>query len=108
MGFSRAIFLIERIGNETAWQRPDDAALGPLGTRLKALFPSFRKTLKTPAEPKTEKELIWPLLETLGWTRRPSAISAAPVSFAPIPQPNHAFRPIAGLESDRTTINDVP
>jgi hypothetical protein len=65
--FSRAIFLIERIGNETAWQQPDDAALEPLRTRLKALSASFGK-LRTPTEPQTEKELIRPLVETLGWS----------------------------------------
>ena len=60
-------FLIEGIGNEVAWQRLDDAALDFLRNRLDALFASFGK-LKTPTEPETEKELIWPLLEALGWS----------------------------------------
>ena len=60
-------FLIEGIGNEVAWQRLDDATLDCLRNRLDALFASFGK-LRTPTEADTEKELIWPLLEALGWS----------------------------------------
>jgi len=60
-------FLIEGIGNEGAWQRLDDAALNILRDKLSVLLASFGK-LKTPTEPETEKELIWPLLEALGWS----------------------------------------
>jgi hypothetical protein len=60
-------FLIEGIGNEVVWQQLDDAALDRLRNQLDNLFASFRK-LKTPTEPETEKELIWPLLEALGWS----------------------------------------
>lgn len=59
-------FLIEGIGTEVAWQRLDDAALDCLRRRIETFFGSFSK-LRTPTEAETEKELIWPLLEALGW-----------------------------------------
>ena len=59
-------FLIEGIRSEGAWERLDEAILDCLRNRLDVLFSSFGK-LKTPTEPETEKELIWPLLEALGW-----------------------------------------
>ena len=59
-------FLIEGITDELAWKELDDSILADLRNRLDALFASFGK-LKTPTEAETEKDLIWPLLEALGW-----------------------------------------
>ena len=59
-------FLIEGVTSEPAWKQLDDTNLDNLRDRLDALFVSFGK-LKTPTEAETEKDLIWPFLEALGW-----------------------------------------
>ena len=59
-------FLIEGVRGTVAWQRLDDASLVSLQDRLKTLFASFGN-IKNPNESETEKELIWPLLEAIGW-----------------------------------------
>jgi hypothetical protein len=45
----------------------DETLVADLKTRIEALFAAFSK-LKNPTEAETEKELIWPLLEVIGWT----------------------------------------
>ncbi len=60
-------FLIEGIRETVAWASLDDSAVGQVRLRLEKLLSTFGK-LKNPNEAETEKELIWPLLETLGWT----------------------------------------
>ena len=59
-------FLIEGVRDTAAWQSLDDASLGHLRGRLETLFASFGN-IKNPNESETEKELIWPLLEAIGW-----------------------------------------
>jgi hypothetical protein len=59
-------FLIEGVRGTAAWQRLDDASLAGLRDRLETLFASFGN-IKNPNESETEKELIWPLLEAIGW-----------------------------------------
>jgi hypothetical protein len=60
-------FLIEGICEQEAWIALDDAAVAAIRTRLTTLFSAFGK-LKNPTEAETEKELIWPLLEAIGWS----------------------------------------
>jgi hypothetical protein len=60
-------FLIEGICGTGAWTALDDAAVTDVRSRLDKLLSAIGK-LKNPNEAETEKELIWPLLETLGWT----------------------------------------
>jgi hypothetical protein len=59
-------FLIEGIRDAGAWAALDDTTVAAINTRTEALFASFAK-LKNPTEAETEKELIWPLLEAVGW-----------------------------------------
>jgi hypothetical protein len=59
-------FLIEGIRDAAAWTALDGRTVAALHARLTALFTTFGK-LKNPAEAETEKELIWPLLEAVGW-----------------------------------------
>jgi hypothetical protein len=59
-------FLIEGIRSTAAWVALNDATVAGIRARVDALFAAFGK-LKNPTEAETEKELIWPLLEALGW-----------------------------------------
>lgn len=59
-------FLIEGICGTDAWTGLADGAVAAVRTRLDALLSTFSK-LRNPTEAETEKELIWPLLEFLGW-----------------------------------------
>jgi hypothetical protein len=47
--------------------RIDDAALDVLATRFREVFARF-PTHQAPNESQTEDDLIWPILEILGWT----------------------------------------
>lgn len=60
-------FLIEGICGTGAWTALDDAAVTDVRSRLDKLLSAIGK-MKNPNEAETEKELIWPLLEALGWT----------------------------------------
>ncbi len=60
-------FLIEGIRDTDAWVALDESTVGIARARLAALFATFGK-LKNPTEAETEKELIWPLLEAIGWS----------------------------------------
>ena len=60
-------FLIEGICETDAWKALGDSDTADVRARLDKLFAAFIK-LKKPTEAETEKELIWPLLEALGWT----------------------------------------
>jgi hypothetical protein len=59
-------FLIEGVCETSAWSNLDDAEVAKIRARLTALLTNIRK-LKNPTEAETEKELIWPLLEAIGW-----------------------------------------
>jgi len=60
-------FLTEGIRETEAWAALDQAALARTRAAFDALFAAFRK-LKNPIEAETEKDLIWPLLEAIGWS----------------------------------------
>lgn len=56
-------YLEEAITSETAW---NDAALLEIGARIGQVFAKF-PTDRSPNEAQTESDLIWPILEALGW-----------------------------------------
>ncbi len=60
-------FLMEGIGGTDAWAGIDDSAISSLHTRLHGLLAGFAK-IRNPTEAETEKELIWPVLEAIGWS----------------------------------------
>jgi hypothetical protein len=60
-------FLTESIARLSDWSGIDDAALDALTVRLRQVFASF-PTHQLPNESQTEDDLIWPILEILGWT----------------------------------------
>ena len=59
-------FLTGSIARLADWSGIDDAMLDALATRLGALFTRF-PTGQSPNESQTEDDLIWPILQTLGW-----------------------------------------
>ena len=59
-------FLLEGICGTDGWATLTDASIAGVRARLDALLTAFGK-IKNPTEAETEKELIWPLLEALGW-----------------------------------------
>lgn len=59
-------FLIEGVRGSAAWTSLADTEIAKVRNRLTALFAPLGR-LKNPTEPETEKELIWPLLEAIGW-----------------------------------------
>lgn len=60
-------FLCDGITDEDEWNEFDDSALDALENALREIFDRFLST-HSPNESQTEKELIWPILEHLGWT----------------------------------------
>ena len=60
-------FLTESVVELADWQALDDAALDELDSALRDLFDRF-PIAQTPNESQTEDDLIWPILEHLGWT----------------------------------------
>ena len=60
-------FLTESISQLSDWQAVDDAALDEFERALRSVFDPF-PTDQTPNESQTEDDLIWPVLEALGWT----------------------------------------
>lgn len=60
-------FLIEGIRGTEAWAALNDPAVVGARTRVRAWLSDIVR-LKNPTEAETEKELIWPVLEELGWT----------------------------------------
>ena len=56
-------YLEEAITSETAW---NDTALSEIGARIGKVFAKF-PTDRSPNEAQTESDLIWPILEALGW-----------------------------------------
>ena len=60
-------FLRDAITGLDEWQDLPDAALGDLEAVLRGLFGRF-PTERSPNESQTEDDLIWPVLERLGWT----------------------------------------
>lgn len=64
--FSRD-FLTDSIVRIADWTALDDAAIDALSARLQAVFSRF-PTRQTPNESQTEDDLIWPVLDVIGWT----------------------------------------
>lgn len=60
-------FLTESISRLSDWQAVDDAALDEFERALRSVFGPF-PTDQTSNESQTEDDLIWPVLEALGWT----------------------------------------
>lgn len=60
-------FLIEGIRETETWASIDDAGVANFRARLHALLSEFIN-IKNPTEAETEKELIWPMLEVIGWS----------------------------------------
>ncbi len=60
-------FLTESISRLSDWQAVDDAALDEFERALQSVFDPFPID-QTPNESQTEDDLIWPVLEALGWT----------------------------------------
>jgi hypothetical protein len=59
-------FLLEGIRGTAAWSTLGDSNVAGFRSRCDPRFAAFTK-LNNPTEAETEKELIWPLLEALGW-----------------------------------------
>lgn len=59
--------LAESIVRSADWLAFDDAVLDDLEASLKAVFDRF-PTADSPNESQTEDDLIWPVLQRLGWT----------------------------------------
>jgi hypothetical protein len=59
-------FLVEGIRSTSDFVALNDAVVAAIRARVDTLFAGFGQ-LKNPTEAETEKELIWPLLETLSW-----------------------------------------
>lgn len=60
-------FLTESIQGVSEWNTLGDADLDRFGASLRSIFDRFPISL-TPNESQTEDDLIWPILEALGWT----------------------------------------
>src|SRR5688572_1524469 len=60
-------FLTESICRNADWNTIEEGALDLLGNDLNAIFSRFPIT-QTPNESQTEDDLIWPILQRLGWT----------------------------------------
>ena len=60
-------FLQESITELDAWQALDAAAIDDIRAALRGIFDRF-PTAGAPNESQTEDDLIWPVLERLGWT----------------------------------------
>jgi hypothetical protein len=61
-------FLTETIQGVSEWNTLGDANLDQFGTLLRSIFNRFPIS-QTPNESQTEDDLIWPILEALGWTQ---------------------------------------
>ena len=60
-------FLTETIQNVSEWNALADTDLDRFGNSIRAVFDRFPIS-QTPNESQTEDDLIWPVLEELGWT----------------------------------------
>ena len=61
-------FLTETIQGVSEWNTLENADLDRFGTSLRSIFENFPIS-QTPNESQTEDDLIWPILEALGWTQ---------------------------------------
>lgn len=77
-------FLSESIIQSADWQTLDDEALEALKNSYLAVFSHFPITQK-PNESQTEDDLIWPILECLGWTASLRQQNLAPHGRTDVP-----------------------
>jgi len=61
-------FLRDSIGTLDDWQAIPDSVIDELGTDLRKIFDNL-PTNHSPNESQTEDDLIWPVLDQLGWTQ---------------------------------------
>lgn len=61
-------FLTESIQRVADWNALDDRDIDQFGSGIRAHFDRFPIS-QTPNESQTEDDLIWPVLEALGWTQ---------------------------------------
>ena len=61
-------FLTETIQGVSEWNTLGNADLDRFETSLRSIFENFPIS-QTPNESQTEDDLIWPILEALGWTQ---------------------------------------
>jgi hypothetical protein len=61
-------FLTESIQRVAEWNALDDRDIDQFGSDIRAHFDRFPIS-QTPNESQTEDDLIWPVLEALGWTQ---------------------------------------
>ena len=66
-GCSRANISLKESRVPEAWKALDDGRLAEIRLEVEKRLAAIQ-TLKKPNEAETEKDLIWPVLETLGWT----------------------------------------
>src|SRR5579885_2454911 len=60
-------YLLEGIKESDAWKALDESALATVRTEIQKRIAAIQK-IKKPSEPETESELIWPVLQAVGWT----------------------------------------
>ena len=77
-------FLREAITELPDWHDVSSSALDELETALRARFDRFPKDL-SPNESQTEEDLIWPVLERLGWTAHLKQQNLSPVGRQDVP-----------------------
>ncbi|WP_193743487.1 restriction endonuclease [Tateyamaria sp. ANG-S1] len=77
-------FLTESIQSVSEWNTLGDADLDQFGASLRAVFDGF-PTSQTPNESQTEDDLIWPILEALGWTQSLRQQNLSPRSREDVP-----------------------
>lgn len=59
-------FITQSIANNAGWKSLNDAQIEEFQKKLAAIFEVF-PTGQSPNEPRTEDDLIWPILNLLGW-----------------------------------------
>ena len=59
-------FITQSIANNADWKSVDDTQIDELQLKLTAIFDAFPID-QTPNEARTEDDLIWPVLDLLGW-----------------------------------------
>jgi hypothetical protein len=77
-------FLKRGIKETDAWKELDDATLAALRAELRNIVESFPYS-KNPNETRTEDDVIWPVLESLGWHWHARQVSLSPKGRIAIP-----------------------
>ena len=77
-------FLTETIQNVSEWYALADTDLDRFGDSIRAVFDRFPIS-QTPNESQTEDDLIWPVLEELGWTEGLRQQNLSPLGREDVP-----------------------